>query len=609
MDWSTPGALALRRAEHWLAALRQHGLVGDQTANELADVLRTSVGERLDQPDDPLFVIMLCGPTAVGKSRLINALARAEISATGLSATTSGAVVFVHEQDDPARLFEYGAALGGLVAEPARLIRHQSATLRHVALVDTPDIDSVLRQHRELTAELVHSADLVLFVTSPQKYKNMEGARWIRHQRQQRAIAFVLNKWDRDELGIQYERRGEIATDFVDLLDREGFHDPRLFTISTLEEADSDSGLDVLRSWIEEAFDESAVSYIRDRRHTAAWARVRAAIARATPSPLDHNEFVAISQRRLKCAQRKADRLLRTETFALSLEGAGRRALPQTPGLLGSWLTTVDRGSRALSSVLATIRWSRIAASLTGGSDDRQSDFGRSAVQLLASTTDTLVREMQIRRFPPGAIPGKWGDAARDLADALRTVPAGVVAEIRDAQLKSSPRRIVGHAALLMIDIAIAAVFAMALWRLGLGLVSGEYASLELLFNIAALIIVLLLIGQFLANLFFPRLDDRYRELTRRRVEALVTRAFDSAWSAVTEQVLAAARLINEGDGLRADIDQTLAALNRDRGYDQAELGRLFGRTAPAIADAGDAAADKAGTLTQPAHRPSPKFD
>ena len=77
--------------------------------------------------DDSLLVIMLCGPTAVGKSSLINALAGADISRRGLGATTRAAVLYVHERDDPARVYAYSHALG----QEAELVRHSCDALLH----------------------------------------------------------------------------------------------------------------------------------------------------------------------------------------------------------------------------------------------------------------------------------------------------------------------------------------------------------------------------------------------------------------------------------------------------------------------------------------------
>jgi predicted GTPase len=169
-------AVLLERLERWAGELCARGLGDEERLGHLQATLAQSRLERLDAPTDPLLVVMLCGPTAVGKSSLINAIAGAEISCPGLGAMTSAAVLYVHEQDDPARLFEYGEAVGQLARQPHTVVRHGRNELLHKVLVDTPDLDSAVRQHRELTAALVHAADIVLFVTTPEKYKTMQAA-------------------------------------------------------------------------------------------------------------------------------------------------------------------------------------------------------------------------------------------------------------------------------------------------------------------------------------------------------------------------------------------------------------------------------------------------
>jgi|GEM_PF-3761738 len=603
----------LQRAEDWLSRLRQRDLVADATAAELADVLRTSVSERLDQPEDLLFVVMLCGPTAVGKSSIINALARGEISATGLGATTSAAIVYVHEKDDPARLFEYSPALSQLGSQPTRLVRHASDALLHTVVVDTPDIDSVLRQHRELTAELVHSADLVLFVTSPQKYKSLQGVRWVADQRQQRAIAFVLNKWDRDELGLHYEQRNQIAEDFVTLLACEGFHHPVVFTVSTLTvEADASSGLSDLHMWLERGIDESAANVIRDRRRAAAWVRLRAAITRAMPSPLDQNEFVGTCKPRLKTTQEQASRLLQSEASALSSRGLSGRTRPVTPGLLSSWLAMLERMSAALSSIVGIVRGFHGTAGLTvggGGTAVAKGDFGQPIVEWLTSTARTLTHEAERRRFPLGPIQGEWTSAVRDLREALRMVPDEVAAEVVTRSLRASLQRALGAACLVAVDIAIVVVLAFAVYKLGWGLTFGNYVPPELLFNVLAFVIAMLLLGQFVANLFFPPLHARVRRSIEEQAGLLVARAWDKFRNAVSEQVTAAASLIREGNALTAAIDKVLESLNQTREAGGAEVGRLFGERAIAAHEPGVSADERASVGFHGTQDRSPKFD
>src|SRR5690242_389548 len=115
----------LERLEHWVEELRARDLGDEAGLERLQTILEQARGERLDTPADPLLVVMLCGPTAVGKSSLINAIAGAEISRPGLGAATSAAVLYVHEQDDLSRLFEYGEVVGQLARQPHTVIRHR----------------------------------------------------------------------------------------------------------------------------------------------------------------------------------------------------------------------------------------------------------------------------------------------------------------------------------------------------------------------------------------------------------------------------------------------------------------------------------------------------
>src|SRR5919198_5863863 len=287
----------LERLEGWSAELRARGLGDEARLDHLQATLAQARMERLDAPPDPLLVVMLCGPTAVGKSSLINAIAGAEISCPGLGAATSAAVLYVHEQDDLSRLFEYGEAVGQLARQPHTVIRHRRDALLHKVLVDTPDLDSVVRQHGEVTAALVRAADVVLFVTTPEKYKIMQAAQWVAQQRQQRALAFVLHKWDREGIGLQYAQRAMVEGDFRRLLGEGGFASPVLFKVSALSGAPpqqsgnapagrAENQLPELQAWLETGLDRSTSGAIQARRRRAAWGRVAAAAAAVVPPPM-----------------------------------------------------------------------------------------------------------------------------------------------------------------------------------------------------------------------------------------------------------------------------------------------------------------------------------
>jgi len=156
-------SLADRRA----ALLRKDEAAGAKDrARQLRDHVRAYLLPRVRALESPLLVVLV-GPTGAGKSTLMNTLARATVSQTGVLRPTTRAAVLLATDSDAAVLRR--GALAGIDA--GELVRAPATTASPgMAIVDAPDLDSVERANRVIADALVEAADLGIFVTSAVRY-------------------------------------------------------------------------------------------------------------------------------------------------------------------------------------------------------------------------------------------------------------------------------------------------------------------------------------------------------------------------------------------------------------------------------------------------------
>jgi hypothetical protein len=172
-----PALVALRDA----AADTRFDLAGEGAAE--ADGARDAVVHQIDDYllprlrslDAPVLAVV-GGSTGAGKSTLVNSLLREDVSAAGVLRPTTRSPVLVCNPADR-RWFEDDRVLPGLARTSGAEGGHGSVQLVEspgltagLALVDAPDIDSVVAANRELAAQLLAAADLWIFVTTAARY-------------------------------------------------------------------------------------------------------------------------------------------------------------------------------------------------------------------------------------------------------------------------------------------------------------------------------------------------------------------------------------------------------------------------------------------------------
>nr|WP_055507721.1 GTPase domain-containing protein [Nonomuraea pusilla] len=209
-------------------------VVGETAADrralrELAGQLDDYLLPRLRAIDAPLLAVV-GGSTGAGKSTLVNSLVGADVAEPGvLRPTTLVPTLVVNPADRD--WFMGQNVLPGL----SRATGEGPGALRVVAcetvgaglaLLDAPDIDSVVTSNRELAAQLLAAADLWLFVTTAARYADEVPWSFLRSARERStALAVVLDR-------VPSEAVEPVTRDLERLLVANGLDGTRLFTVT-----------------------------------------------------------------------------------------------------------------------------------------------------------------------------------------------------------------------------------------------------------------------------------------------------------------------------------------------------------------------------------------
>lgn len=239
-DWAEQAA-----AEAWLS----HGDI-----HSLTELENRTPASLFEAGTHRPLVAAFFGGTGVGKSTLLNRLAGQPIARTGVERPTSREIsVYLHESIQLRNLPRH------FPLEQVRIAYHHDERRRQVLWIDMPDIDSIEQHNRELVLEWLPHIDVLIYVVSPERYRDDKGWRLLQAHGGEHAWLFVINQWDRGH-PAQYE-------DFGKLLVKGGFQDPIILRTDSRETAahKKDDDFERLQGFLQEMADRHVIQQLEIR--------------------------------------------------------------------------------------------------------------------------------------------------------------------------------------------------------------------------------------------------------------------------------------------------------------------------------------------------------
>ncbi|WP_406696025.1 GTPase [Singulisphaera sp. Ch08] len=461
-------------------------------------------------PSEPVLTVALAGGTGAGKSTLINAMAGTVIAeASEIRPTTRQLQAYHHLEDSLGSLTED-------LASKATFVAHDRPELRHKMLVDTPDLDSFMVQHRATTKSLLKRSGLVLYVFSPERY--LEERTWsiLRTETEFSASAAILNKVDR--IGSPEELE-QITEDLRAHFAAVGHADIRIFRLCARAHVPDSSGvlpnlapevddMVALRAYLERELHGSEIARLLRRQREAVISHLQVEIERIAPASFsDKLEVVA----RLATTRAGEAGTRLAATIAEPLAAVEAELVPlliirrheRFWGPFRFWLALCDFVSFGLTNL--------VRRSISRRQTDRpgliESTLDRVARGPVEVVLRSQARDIQDLLYANGLPIERWReltvnvDGAGQIAAISQEIEAGF--ELAAVRLSEQGRSIIWFASSLG-GIVPSAFVVIGLFVMTRDLFSGSYAGLTLLWHLLAMMILFFLALQGLVAVLLP---------------------------------------------------------------------------------------------------------
>ena len=236
--------------EHWIAEANQNHLLSTDVTKKIEQFNAQTPASLFDAEERPL-VVGFFGGTGVGKSTLLNRLAGEDVAKTGVERPTSREVtLFLHSTVQIAHLpKEY--PIGQI-----KTAFHNNDANREILWIDMPDFDSAESENRHLVNDWLPHIDTLIYVVSPERYRDDNGWRLLLEHGGKHAWVFVINHWDR---GTPAQRE-----DFRSLLAEAGLDDPHLYCTDSGPDPEEDE-FESLKTFVQSMSTANTVAQLESR--------------------------------------------------------------------------------------------------------------------------------------------------------------------------------------------------------------------------------------------------------------------------------------------------------------------------------------------------------
>jgi energy-coupling factor transporter ATP-binding protein EcfA2 len=213
---------------------------------------------RLRESGSPVLVALV-GSTGAGKSTLVNSLVGKQVSNTGIRRPTTNSPVLASHPSEVdwfaenvflptlPRVRQQGLAMPG--RDGLLVLASSEGMPKGVALLDTPDIDSVVQAHREFAHQFLDASDLWLFMTTATRYADAAVWELLQHARDRgAALGIVLSR-------VPPSSAAQLTAHFDAMLAANGLGDTQRFVIpeTVLTEGRLPAEIyDPIREWLKD---------------------------------------------------------------------------------------------------------------------------------------------------------------------------------------------------------------------------------------------------------------------------------------------------------------------------------------------------------------------